>query len=481
MRSLRSQLILSHIAPFLVVLPLLTLALLALIETQVLLASLSQRTAEQATLLALALRSQLHLLDSSEQAQTFIARLDLSPDGRVLLLAADGRLLAETGATNSDAGQKLASASVAAALQGQTSVLVSSDLTGQRTDVLMPVRDAAGRVVGVIGVSRTLAGVNSLLGRLRLAILAALLVEITLGVALGVLAARRLARPIGATAGAVIDLAAGRPMAPVAEEGPREIRQLASAANDLAEQLRRLEETRRRSLANVVHEIGRPLGAVRSALHVLRGPVGDDAAIREELLSGAEAQIERMQPLLDDLTQLHGQVSGNIVLHCQAVELSQWLPSVLLPWRAAALEQGLNWQIAVPERLPTLQIDPARLAQAIDNLLGNAIKYTPAGGQVAVTAGIRGERVWIGVADNGPGIAAEEQQRVFEPFYRSERQQRFPQGLGLGLTIARDLVVAHGGELTLESQPGEGSCFTLYLPTQSVPPTTQPTATSLSS
>jgi two-component system sensor histidine kinase BaeS len=477
MRSLRSQLALSHIIPFLVVLPLLTLALLALIETQVLLADLSQRTTEQATLLAQAVRSQLNLLDSSEQAQAFVARLDLSPDGQIVLLSADGRLLAAAGAASDAAGQTLASANVAAALQGQTSVLVSYGLEGQRADVLTPVRDGAGRVVGAIGVAHTLTGVNSVLGRLRLMILATLLLEILLGVALGVLAARRLARPIDATAHAVIDLAAGRPMETIAEEGPREIRQLAAAANNLAEQLRLLEETRRRSLANVVHEIGRPLGAVRSALHVLRGPAGDDVAIREELLGGAEAQIERMQPLLDDLTQLHSQVSGSLTLHRQPVALGQWLPPLLLPWRAAALEQGLDWQMAVPGELPTLQIDPGRLAQVLDNLLSNAIKYTPAGGYVAVSAGMEDARLWIRVADSGPGIAAAEQQRVFEPFYRSERQQRFPQGLGLGLTIARDLVVAHGGELTLESQPGEGSCFTLYLPLQSMSPVAQPAET----
>jgi signal transduction histidine kinase len=464
MRTLRSQLILSHVLPFLVVLPLLTLVLLILIETQVLLTSLSQRATEQATLLAQAVRSQLNVLDNPEQAQAFIAGLNLSLDGRVMLLASDGRRLAVGGAPDDGDRQYLSPASVATALQGQTSVLVSYDLEEQRADVLVPISDASGRVVGVVGVTRTLGGLNSVLGSLRLVILAALLVELVLGVALGVLLAHRLARPINSTASAVIDLAEGRPMETLVEEGPREIRQLAGAANELAERLRLLEETRRRSLANVVHEIGRPLGAVRSAIHVLRGPVGDDPAIRAELLGGAEAQIERMQPLLDDLAQLHGQVSGGFTLNRQPVAIGEWLPPVLLPWRAAALDKGLDWQAHVPERLPVLSIDPDRLAQVLGNLLSNAIKYTPAGGRVAVTAGMEGQEVWMCVADNGPGIAADEQQRVFEPFYRSQRDRRFPQGLGLGLTIARDLVLAHDGRLTLDSQPPEGSRFTVYLP-----------------
>lgn len=465
MRTLRGQLVLSHILPFLLVLPLITAALWYLIETQVLLASLSQRATEQATLLAQSVRRQLEVLDDPDLAQAFVASLAVSLDGRVLLLSPDGRALAAVG-TDSDS-QTLRSGGIATAQRGETSVLVSYGLDGQGVEVLAPIRDESGRIVGVVGVIKTLTGINSLVGRLRTVMVAALLLEIALGAVVGALLARRLARPIDATAGAVVELAEGRPMAAVAEQGPRETRQLARAANTLAERLRLLEETRRRSLANVVHEIGRPLGAIRSAVHVLRGPVGDDPAIRAELLGGVEAQIERMQPLLDDLAQLHGQVTGTITLNRQLTPVSEWLPPVLLPWRAAALDKGLEWQANVPERLPVVHIDPDRLAQVVGNLLSNAIKYTPAGGSVAVTAGVEGEALWLRVADDGPGIAAQEQQRVFEPFYRSVSERRFPQGLGLGLTIARDLVAAHGGRLELASAPGQGSRFTVLIPLSS--------------
>jgi signal transduction histidine kinase len=464
MRTLRGQLVLSHLLPFLLVLPLITLALLVLIETQVLLTSLSQRATEQATLLAQAVRRELEVLDNPELAQSFVASLAVSLDGRVLLLSPDGQPLASVGVESDSRSQPLRSAGIATARQGQTSVLISYGLDRQGVEVLAPITDDSGRVVGMVGVIKTLTGLNSLVGRLRQVMVAALLLEMVLGAAFGLLLAHRLARPIDATAGAVVNLAEGRPMEAVAEEGPREIRRLAGAANALAERLRLLEDTRQRSLANVVHELGRPLGAVRSAVHVLRGPDGEDPAIREELLGGVEAQIEGMQPLLDDLAQLHGQVSGRIELARQPVALSDWLPPVLLPWRAAALDKGLNWQADVPQGLPTLDVDPDKLSQVMGNLLSNAIKYTPAGGLVAATAGVDGQEVWIGVADSGPGIAAQEQQRVFEPFYRSERDRRFPQGLGLGLTIARDLVLAHGGRLELDSHSGQGCRFTLYLP-----------------
>ncbi len=263
MRTLRGQLVLS---------PLITLGLLVLVETQVLLTGLTQRATEQATLLAQAVRRQLEVLDNPELAQSFVASLAVSLDGRVLLLSSDGEALASVGVESDSGSQTLRSDGIAAALRGETSVLVSYGLDGQGVEVLAPVIDASGRVVGVVGVIKTLTGLGSLVGRLRQIMIAAVLLEIVLGVVIGLLLARRLAQPIDATAGAVVDLAEGRPVTAIVEQGPREIRQLAAAANILAERLRLLEETRRRSLANVVHEIGRPLGAVRSAAHVLRGP-----------------------------------------------------------------------------------------------------------------------------------------------------------------------------------------------------------------
>jgi signal transduction histidine kinase len=146
--------------------------------------------------------------------------------------------------------------------------------------------------------------------------------------------------------------------------------------------------------------------------------------------------------------------------------LSDWLPPTLFPWRAAAREKGLEWKTDIPSDLPSLELDPDRIAQALGNLLSNAIKYTPQGGEVSVRAAANKHEVWIGVSDTGPGILPEEHQRVFEPFYRSDHERRFPQGLGLGLTIARDLVEAHGGKLDVASTPGKGCTFTICLPVQ---------------
>jgi signal transduction histidine kinase len=121
----------------------------------------------------------------------------------------------------------------------------------------------------------------------------------------------------------------------------------------------------------------------------------------------------------------------------------------------------------MPDDLAPVEADPRRLAQAIGNLVSNAIKFTPSGGKVTITAGQSDGEVWIRVSDTGPGMSEEELNRIFTPFYRSQRDRRFPQGMGLGLSIARDLAIAHGGRLEVDSTPGIGSRFTLWIPVAS--------------
>jgi signal transduction histidine kinase len=258
-------------------------------------------------------------------------------------------------------------------------------------------------------------------------------------------------------------VAQGREWNTLEEEGPEEIRTLLQAFNSLIDRLRVMEEARRRLLANLVHELGRPMGAIQSGLQALLSGAEQDPELRRELLEGMDTQVQRMRPLLDSLTDLHGQVLGTLELDFRPVALSEWLPRTVRPWRQAAHDKGLYWQIEIPGELPVLDIDSDRMAQVLGNLLSNAIKYTPEG-TISVEASTQAEQVVITVGDTGIGIAAAEHKRIFDPFYRSRRDKRFPQGMGLGLSIARDLVAAHGGHLDVESTPGEGSRFVIRLP-----------------
>ncbi len=236
------------------------------------------------------------------------------------------------------------------------------------------------------------------------------------------------------------------------------------AFNSLAERLHSLEEARHQLLANMVHELGRPLGALQSGVEALRGGADEDPALRHELLAGMDAEIHRLRRLLDDLSRHYDQALGPLELNRHPINLNDWLTLVLAPWREAAERKGVRWVVTPPIDSLTIEIDPDRLAQAVGNLISNAIKYTPTGGTVSIGVETDPETVRIQVTDTGPGIALDEQARIFEPFYRGQTARRFPQGMGLGLTIARDLVVAHGGRLDVTSTPGQGSQFTISLP-----------------
>ena len=465
MRSLRGRFILSHLLPILLVAPLVTLILLYLLETQILLVEMSEDITEKANLIADTVNGRPELLQNAAQAETFIAGVSIYVDEGVLLISPQGDVLASTETTPGELLEEDVDLSgLETAVSGDSSLVITYGVTQHRAIVLVPVRDINQQLIGIIGVTDTLAGAASQISRLRSLVLAGLLLELLLGIVIGMVMARRLGKPIIRTATAVVDIADGHEIDKVPIEGPTEIRELGQAVNTLSERLRLLEETRRRSLANIVHELGRPLGAIRSAVYVLRHGADEDPQVREELLGGIEESIENMQPLLDDLSLLHGQVQGTIQLNRRSVAISDWLPPMLLPWRAVAQEKGLQWQTSIPLDLPTLNIDPDRLAQVVGNLLSNAVKYTPEEGAVLVSAASTAGELLIRIKDTGPGIQPEEQERIFEPFYRSQEKRRFPQGLGLGLTIARDLVEAHDGRLELDSTPGSGSCFTIHLP-----------------
>jgi two-component system sensor histidine kinase BaeS len=199
-----------------------------------------------------------------------------------------------------------------------------------------------------------------------------------------------------------------------------------------------------------------------------------DPALRQELQAGMQAQIHHLQRLVSDLAQLYNREAGTPELNRQSVTLDEWLPAMLRAWSEAATQKGLEWRISIPAGLPAIAADPDRLAQALGNLVSNAIKYTPPQGSVTVSAGTEAHEVWIRVSDTGPGIPAAEQEQLFTPFYRGASSGRFPQGMGLGLSIARDLVTVHGGRLTVESMPGLGSRFTIWLPLQASGHETQP-------
>jgi len=248
------------------------------------------------------------------------------------------------------------------------------------------------------------------------------------------------------------------------EKGPEEIQELLHSVNVLVARLYSLEQSRRQLLANLVHELGRPLGALRSAIQALFRGAAQDPQLLDELAMGMDGEAARLQNIVEDLAHLHDQVLGTLELNRAPTVLQDWLPGVLVPWQEAATEKRLEWKTEIPAGLPAVEIDQMRFAQVIGNLASNAVKYTPAGGSVTVDAGQEAGQVWLRFSDSGPGITPQEQEKIFIPFYRGSPGKRIKQGMGLGLSISKDLVTAHGGHISVESSPGAGSRFTVWLP-----------------
>ncbi len=466
MRTLRSRLILSHIVPLLLIVPLVGVALVYILETQVLLTSLSRDLAQQGALTADLARDEPQIWRDTSEAQRFVTFFSVRSQSQVMLFDSAGNLLASSEPGYTDrVGQPLELPNLSAALAGEQQVHVqyTQELHTEVVQVLVPVVGPNREVMGVVRLSQYLSGIHDQLIRLRYLIAGVLAIELALAVVVALALALNLGRSLGRVTDAIYGVASGHEWETLPEEGPEEIRTLLRAFNALIERLRILEESRRRLLANLVHELGRPLGALQSGVQALLSGAAEDPDLRHDLLEGMDTQVQRLRPLLDSLTNLHGQVLGTLELNLQPIALSDWLIPTITPWRQAAHDKGLHWQMEISDSLPVVEIDPDRLAQVLGNLLSNAIKYTPVG-TVSVEAFVQDGEVTIAVGDTGIGIPPSEQEQIFEPFYRSQRDKRFPQGMGLGLSIARDLVLAHGGRLDVESAAGRGSRFSVRLP-----------------
>lgn len=472
MRSLRARLMLSHVLPILVVVALVAFALTYLLETQVLLAQYSDQLEQQARLVARAASNNLLIWSDPGLSQGFITAVGESLPGRVWLLNRQGVLLASSHVDDRDL------IGVQQSLPGLREVVATGAIlrvdygevrgTGA-AEVLVPVV-VGGRVAGVIRMTDPLSSVYERFPRTRRFILSVLAAGLGVGVVMGLALAAGLERPLRLATGAISRMAAGERLGALPEQGPEEIRMLLRAFNALTERLQGLERARKRLLANLVHELGRPLGALLAAIQAQQAGAEEEPDVRRELLSGMEAEVRRMGRLLDDLTRLYDQALGQLELDRTPTLLTPWLHGVLLPWREAAQEKRLRWEVDLPDDLPTAAIDPDRMAQAVGNLLSNAVRYTPAEGSVRVSATAGADSVAIRVEDTGPGVPPEERERIFAPFYRGARGTRFPQGMGLGLSIARDVVEAHGGRIELDgSAPSRGSTFIIHFPLRPEP------------
>jgi signal transduction histidine kinase len=268
-------------------------------------------------------------------------------------------------------------------------------------------------------------------------------------------------RKIAAAAGSVAE----GEVHPLPLEGPAEVRQLASAFNEMTTRVQTGLQSQRDFVANVSHELKTPLTSIQGfAQAILDGTAGTPEAL-QQAAGVIYSEAGRMNRLVLDLLTLARLEAGTANLKRTPVDLAALLEGVAERLSPQARDAQVSLQVQL-QPLPGLTGDEDRLAQVFTNLLDNAIKYTRPGGTARLAAQRSGDQVEVSVADNGPGLAAEDQARIFERFYQADKSRRggAGRGVGLGLAIAREIVAAHGGTIQVASALGKGSNFIVRLP-----------------
>jgi signal transduction histidine kinase/HAMP domain-containing protein len=233
--------------------------------------------------------------------------------------------------------------------------------------------------------------------------------------------------------------------------------------NDVTEHLEQ-EELKRAFLSTVSHQLKTPLTSVRMALHILLGEkVGPLTPKQEDLVIAAREDSDRLNGIIENLMDIGRIDSGRMEMNIQSVSPRDLITASSDTFRGAARDRGIELTAAVPENLPRVMADTGRIGHVFDNLISNALKYTPSGGKVTISAMEEKEFVRFSVSDTGKGIPAQYLSRIFDRFFRVPGQEKDP-GTGLGLTIVREIIKDHQGNINVESTEGQGSTFSFTLP-----------------
>jgi signal transduction histidine kinase len=299
---------------------------------------------------------------------------------------------------------------------------------------------------------------------------------------------RTITRPVEAIMRAAQQMAEGRRGPEIEVQRDDEIGRLARSFNRMASQVDQASRMQRDLVINISHDLQTPLTSIRGfSQAIVDGSLRDVHGLRRagKIIYEEATRMGQMVDALLDLAKLEG---GQIEMAKAPVDLRSLLTSCIARFARQAAAADLQLQLEMPEVLPAIQGDSDRLEQAFANLLENAIKYTPAGGRILVngyaTTGQRkpsepaprdphsasewrmgnGRWVVVTVADTGVGIPEEDLDRIFERFYRADKARSAQDGAGLGLSIVREIVQAHGGTVTATSHMGQGSQFTVALP-----------------
>jgi len=278
-------------------------------------------------------------------------------------------------------------------------------------------------------------------------------------VLLSILFSRRLTNPIKNLASATEALMEGNLNMRATISGSDEIGRLSETFNKMAQKLESQESLRRKLISNVAHELRTPLGAMRSEME---GMMDGIVPLDKKQVGSLYEETGRLKHILEGIEDLAQAEASSMSMEEQPIELRPFLNYIVERFRKLFQDKGVSLNFECADG-PAINADPDKLSQVVINLLSNALKATGKGGTVRLKAGQKENGIFIEVQDNGAGVKREDLPFIFERFYKVSEG-----GLGLGLTIVKELIESHGGKIDVRSEYGKGSAFTVFIPYRSV-------------
>lgn len=302
---------------------------------------------------------------------------------------------------------------------------------------------------------------QAFLDRIEMAIWVGALGGTLVALVIGILLARTLTRPLRELTAATRVVAAGKLGHQVQVRSRDELGELARSFNEMSRDLAAANRQRRQMTADIAHDLRTPLSILLGYTEALSdGKLTASPDIHRVM----HAEARHLSHLIDDLRTLSLADAGELTLNWQSCTPYDILARTAAAYQGQAGEKDVGLTVRAGRELPAVRVDPERMAQVLGNLVSNALRYTPAGGQITLAASASGEEVALQVADTGIGIAADDLPYVFNRFYRADQSRQQQNGeSGLGLAIAKSMVEAQGGSITVESSPGQGTTFTIRL------------------
>jgi signal transduction histidine kinase len=299
--------------------------------------------------------------------------------------------------------------------------------------------------------------------RINLTLFYGALIGAVIALLLGIFLSRTLTRPIRELTRATHAVSEGDLSQQVPIRSNDELGELAKAFNKMSNELSRSINTRRQMTADIAHELRTPLSLILGHAEAVHDGVMQPTRDNFEII---REEATRLEHLVDDLRILSLADAGELTINLQTIEPERLIQEVTALYQYQIQRMNITLDLEIASPLPPIEVDPGRMTQVLTNILDNALRHTPEGGRILFTARQVRDQIEISIQDSGPGITAEDVNRIFDRFYRTDpaRQREAGGGSGLGLAIARSIVQAHDGQIRAEHEAGNGLKIIITLP-----------------